>query len=69
MFVRVNGRWIVNLSKVKYMGLSNENQSKIEVKYEDGESVTFSCNDEETALRNLQHILDMFDPSDGGAIN
>lgn len=69
MFVRVNGRWIINLSKVKYMGLSNDNQSKIEVKYDDGESVTFSCNDEEAAIRNLQHILDMFDPSDGGSIN
>lgn len=69
MFVRVNGRWIINLSKVKYLGLSNENQSKIEVKYEDGESVTFSCDSEETALRNLQHILDMFDPNDGGAIH
>lgn len=69
MFVRVNGRWIINLSKVKYLGLSNENQSKIEVKYEDGELVTFNCNSEETALRNLQHILDMFNFNDGGAIH
>lgn len=62
MFVKVNAKWLVNLSKVKYLGISNDSNSKIEVKYDDGSSVTFNCASDADAANAVENIAELFEP-------
>lgn len=62
MFVKINAKWLVNLSKVKYLGISNESNSKIEVKYDDDTGVTFNCASDMDAAAAVENIAALFEP-------
>ena len=41
IMAKVNKKWLINLNKVKYVGISNDANNKIEVKFDDDEKSHF----------------------------